>query len=111
MTEISLLAPPSTAGSLAYLGFRVKSEHVLHRDLCSCDQSKYSVRATRITHVHIDSKLHMQRWNSSRTSLTVISTHLAAAHRLQAVPPCYLLLPSRNLLHDFCQGLTDTTKL
>lgn len=35
MTEISLLAPHSTA----YLGVTVISEHVLHTGLCSCDQS------------------------------------------------------------------------
>lgn len=39
VTEISLLAPHSTAVSLACLGVTVISEHVLHTDLCSCDQS------------------------------------------------------------------------
>lgn len=39
MTEISLLTPHGTAVSLAYLGFTVSSEHVLHTDLHSCDQS------------------------------------------------------------------------
>lgn len=88
MSEISLLAPHSTAVSLAFLGFTVLSEHVLHTDLCSCDKSNtFCTCHMYITHVQIDSIFHMQPWNTSRTSQTVISTHLAATHRLQAVLP------------------------
>lgn len=53
MTEISLLAPHSTAVSLAYSGFTVISEYVLHTDLCSCDQSNtFCMCHTYNSHAH-----------------------------------------------------------
>lgn len=114
LTEISLLAPQSTAVSLAYSGFTVVSEHVLHTDLCSCDQSNiFCTCHTYITHVQIDSILHMQPWNTSRTSQTVISTHLAASHRLQAALPRIVTCscPAGIYSMTLVRRLTDTTKL
>lgn len=101
MTEISLLAPHSTA----YLGVTVISERVLHTGLCSCDQS--STFCTCHTYNSCADCLHIPY--AVLEYIQVFSN--CNQHTFGSIPQavgstaqhCYLLLPSRNLLHDFCQ--------